>query len=270
KEKVVTETLSNLNTNPMRNKHYVILILALLLSFSKVFSQTSDNINYGDSTITIAASNRYHAQLFGKIILGTHYRRVWSAPITVKYLDIEHMKGGLTPLKMGGGLQTKSLRFLGADSNEYVIRTIDKDPSKTVSSIFRNTIVTDLIQDQISASHPYSFLVIPALSRAANIYHTNPQVLYVPDDPNLGKFRNDFKNRMVLFEERTLDNANVEEGLTGFTKVKDTWDVYDAIHKNADNYVDEKFLLRSRLFDMMIGDWDRHEDQWLWAQFKPT
>ena len=67
-----------------------------------------------------------------------------------------------------------------------------------------------------------------------------------------------------MFEERELTNASVEEGLTGFTKVKNTFDVYDAIHKNADNYVDEKFLLRSRLFDMMIGDWDRHEDQWRW------
>ncbi len=32
--------------------------------------------------------------------------------------------------------------------------------------------------------------------------------------------------------------------------------------------VDEQELLRNRLFDMFIGDWDRHEDQWRWAEFK--
>lgn len=288
-EEGLIATFPDSNTNPMLNKHYQIpfllsikthacwlILLTGLFSLAgpeKGFSQIPDTssitgINYTDSTITIAASQKYQTHFFGRLILGSHYRKVWSAPVTVPYLDIAHLKGGLTPLKMGGGLQTKSLRFLGADSNQYVIRTIDKDPSKTVAAEFRNTIVTDVIQDQISASHPYAFLVVADLSKAANIYHTNPRIFYVPDDPNLGAFRNDFKNRMVMFEERELTNASVEEGLTGFTKVKNTFDVYDAIHKNADNYVDEKFLLRSRLFDMMIGDWDRHEDQWLWAEFR--
>ena len=29
--------------------------------------------------------------------------------------------------------------------------------------------------------------------------------------------------------------------------------------------VDERFVLRNRLFDLIIGDWDRHDDQWRWA-----
>src|SRR5699024_10805527 len=30
--------------------------------------------------------------------------------------------------------------------------------------------------------------------------------------------------------------------------------------------IDEKQLVRSRLFDMYIGDWDRNEKQWFWAE----
>ncbi len=32
--------------------------------------------------------------------------------------------------------------------------------------------------------------------------------------------------------------------------------------------LDEASYIRARLFDMLIGDWDRHEDQWRWASFK--
>src|SRR5690625_6094542 len=32
--------------------------------------------------------------------------------------------------------------------------------------------------------------------------------------------------------------------------------------------MDESSYIRARLFDMLIGDWDRHEDQWRWAVFK--
>ena len=27
-------------------------------------------------------------------------------------------------------------------------------------------------------------------------------------------------------------------------------------------------ISRRRLFDMLIGDWDRHQDQWRWIEFK--
>ena len=222
---------------------------------------------YSDSLITRPASYKYHTPFLGRLFLGSHYRDVWSAPVTMHYLDVQHESGGLIPLKRGGGFQTLSLRLMDADSNEYVIRTIDKDPSKTVSGVFRNTIVTDLIQDQISASHPYGFMVIPGLSNTAGIYHSNPKLLYVPDDPLLGEFREIFKGQVVLYEERELTNASVEPHLAGFKKVESTADVYSSLKKSGDNYVDERFTLRSRLFDMMIGDWDRHEDQWRWAQF---
>ncbi len=242
-------------------------LLAVMLLQLATEMAGAQNRDYRDSVIVRAASDKYHAQFIGRLLLGNHYREVWSAPITMRYLDLLHMKGGLTPLKRGGGFQTLSLRLMGGDSNQYVIRTIDKDPSKTVSGVFRNTIITDAIQDQISASHPYGFLVAAELAKPAGIYHSNPMVLYVPDDPALGDFRELFKHQVVLFEERELNNAGVEEGLSGFKKVAGTFDLYNYLQKSSDNYVDEKFVLRSRLFDMLIGDWDRHEDQWRWAQF---
>jgi hypothetical protein len=29
---------------------------------------------------------------------------------------------------------------------------------------------------------------------------------------------------------------------------------------------DEDEYIKARLFDMLIGDWDRHYDQWRWAE----
>jgi hypothetical protein len=31
---------------------------------------------------------------------------------------------------------------------------------------------------------------------------------------------------------------------------------------------DEDEYIKARLFDMLIGDWDRHYDQWRWAEQK--
>lgn len=41
------------------------------------------------------------------------------------------------------------------------------------------------------------------------------------------------------------------------------------VDNDIDHRVDQPLFARSRLFDMLIGDWDRHSDQWRWAAVEP-
>lgn len=41
--------------------------------------------------------------------------------------------------------------------------------------------------------------------------------------------------------------------------------LFDKLLENNDNRIDENEILRARLLDMYIGDYDRHEDQWKWG-----
>src|SRR5512132_3671481 len=61
-------------------------------------------------SVTIAAGKRYEAGRFSRFFLGDTYRDLWTTPIRVPVLDLEHYAGGLKPLKEGGGNQTKNLR----------------------------------------------------------------------------------------------------------------------------------------------------------------
>ena len=40
------------------------------------------------------------------------------------------------------------------------------------------------------------------------------------------------------------------------------------LQDDNDKKVDQKEYLKVRLFDMLINDWDRHEDQWVWTGHK--
>ena len=46
------------------------------------------------------------------------------------------------------------------------------------------------------------------------------------------------------------------------TDTKSTAKVIDKMITDSKDHVDQEAVLRSRLLDMMIGDWDRHFDQW--------
>ena len=61
------------------------------------------------------------------------------------------------------GKRADQLRLEGADGHEYVLRSIDKDPSRTVPENLQGSIATDIVQDQIAAIHPYGAFIVPKL-----------------------------------------------------------------------------------------------------------
>ncbi len=227
------------------------------------------NISFAGKDTIAPASNQYIGRTkFHKSLLGENYRKEWATPVRAPMFDIGSIKGGLTPIKRGGGHQTISLRMEASDGRQYVIRSMDKNPALALPPELRQTFVKNIVQDGISASHPYSPFIVPTLADAAGIYHANPKLYFVPMDPRLGIYARDFANTLVLFEERA-NKKNIDQDFFGAgDDVKSSPDLYETLRKDNDNQVDEVFVARNRLFDFWLGDWDRHDDQWRWVEYK--
>jgi len=223
--------------------------------------------DFSDSVVTTSASLAYQANNFTRWLMGDNYRDEWAQKVDLPVFDIGKVKGGLKVLRQGGGFQTRSLRLADANGKQYVLRSVEKYPASTLPRPLRETLAADVVKDQISASHPYGPLVVPALSEAAKIYHTNPQYFYIPDDPRFGKYRVGFANTVGLFEERPDDDQSDAPYFGNSPKVQSTTKVLENTREDNDDQVDQPAVLRARLFDFLIGDWDRHEDQWRWARF---
>lgn len=227
------------------------------------------NISFEGKDTVFAASTKYigrsklHTSLFGE-----NYRKEWATEMTFPIFDIATEKGGLTILKKGGGHQTTSLRLEAKDGKQYVLRSMDKNPALTLPQELRNTFIKSLVQDGISASHPYAPMVIPPLADAAGIFHANPKVFFIPDDPRFGIYRQELANSLALFEERANKEHVAEEFFGAAKDVISSPDLYEKLKKDNDNKVDQVFVVRNRLFDMWLGDWDRHDDQWRWVEYK--
>lgn len=219
-------------------------------------------------SIRLKGSDQYEAGKYHRKLLGENYRKEWSTELDVPVFDIGKEKGGLKIIQQGGGMQTLSLRLADASEREYTLRSIEKFPEKAVPEILRKTFAQDLVQDQISAAHPYGAIIVPSLARAAGIYHTNPKLVYLPDDPRLGDYREKFGNQLMLFEERPAGSGKGQGFFGNADKIVSTDKLLEKLREDNDNSVDQSFVLRNRIFDLLIGDWDRHDDQWRWAEFK--
>ncbi len=233
-----------------------------IMHFSKPPAEKQDSLREVDYTlgdkVVISASDQYkYPNGFRKFVLGSNYRKEWGTPIEMKTFHIKEERGGFTIKSLGGGKQTKSLKLVDKNGHEWVLRTVDKDPEKALPSNLRGTVAQKIVQDMISASHPYSLLVVPDLARAVDIYTPEPEFFFVPDDPAFGYYRPLFANTVCILEDR--------EPASNISESKSTGKILDKMLDDNEHHVDQQQVLRARLLDMLIGDFDRHADQWRWG-----
>ncbi len=228
-----------------------------LMTIKRTLSAASlDSLRPLPDSITVMANAALKGSAVSKLMIGKNYRDEWTQPVTVPVLDLGQEQGGLRPVKAGGGKQTKSLRLEDKSGKEWSLRSIEKFPEAAIPPDLRQTFAKDVVEQGISASYPYASLSIETLAKAADLPTIRRKLVYVPDDPRLGRFRPDFSERLAVLEER--------EPIT-IKKTDGTDEVVLKLAKDNDDHIDQRSVLKARLLDNFIMDFDRHEDQWRWS-----
>ncbi|WP_142785141.1 metallophosphoesterase [Changchengzhania lutea] len=214
---------------------------------------------------------------FFKSVWGDRYREVYGTKIKAKVATIDTLYGGLEVVRKGGGHQTRSLRLITKDGKELNMRALRKSATQYLQSVifkdtyiqddFEKTAIESLILDFYTAAHPYAFSVVPDLSDAAKIYHTNPKLYYIPKHKALGDYNTEYGGELYMIEERPEEAYTNERNFGYADDIESTHDIIEKSREDEKYKIDENAFVRARLFDMLIGDWDRHQDQWRWAQF---
>ncbi len=241
---------------------------SLLLTLGAAFSAAglpAQQSSHPRETVQ-AAGPQYGASGLHRLFLGPEYRSLWTTPISVEVLDLHTFAGGLRPVSKGGGQETKSLLLVGQDGREFFFRSVDKDPSAALPRELRGTIAGSVVRDQTSSAFPTAPLVVGRLLTAAGILHGEPRLFVLPHDPLLGEFEGEFGGLLGFLEDRIGGKGPVGHW-GGATEIIGSDSLFARTQRSPEDRVDAHALLTARLFDVLIGDWDRHGDQWRWARF---
>ncbi|MEK7254947.1 MAG: metallophosphoesterase, partial [Bacteroidota bacterium] len=142
----------------------------------------------GKDSVTVALKTNIKTGSIHRFFWGDHYRKAYLAPVKAPVLDLETWRGGVTPLKRGGGSQTNSLRVEDAEGRQWVLRSMVKDETRIVPYPFNKTFAKDLFADQFTSANPYTAFTIARMAKAIGIYYTTPKLWYMPKQPRLGDF----------------------------------------------------------------------------------
>jgi len=247
---------------------------------AKEINWASDIPNNFPSKITTSIYSEKMTQksLVHKFLFGNHYRKYYSLPIEAKTATLDTLMGGLKPIREGGGHQSISLRLSDSKGREYVMRAMKKSATQFLQSVafkdqyivndFEDTYAENFLLDFYTTSHPYTPFAVGNMADKVGLAHTNPVLYYIPKQNALKEFNSNFGDGLYMVEERPADNHLDAKNFGNPTDIISTSDMMKNLHKDEKYTVDENEYIKARLFDMLIGDWDRHDDQWRWGEYK--
>lgn len=214
--------------------------------------------------------SKLHKFLFGEL-----YRDYYGREFEVSSVLLDTLYGGLKPLRAGGGMQSNSLRLTDKDGKEYTMRSLKKNTTRFFQSMytdqyvvddFEDTGASDFLYDFFTSANPFYPFIIQHLAKPIGVNHTQPQLFYVPKQTALGKYNDKYGNELYMIEERPMSEHSQADNFGNADDIISTSDLMLALQKNEKSKIDEEAYIRARLFDVILGDWDRHQDQWRWAE----
>jgi hypothetical protein len=247
-------------------------------SFPEVLATTVVDSVYGPE------QNMRRSKLF-KYLWGERYRSYYHKAVTAPVVNLDTLYGGLEFMQKGGGHQSYSIRLQDGNQREFAMRSLRKNPLKylkfSVKGIAYNeedyigTMPEKLISDFFTTAHPYMQMVINPMAKAVDVNHANAQLFYVPRQAALERLNADFGNELYFIEQRPSDEQLNYKGYRRaidtegkITDFESTTDMLEKIKSDESYTVDQQSFVRARIFDMLLGDWDRHQDQWRWAEYE--
>ena len=216
---------------------------------------------------------------FYKFLFGQHYRKYYSMPIEAKTIEINNLHGGLTPRSLADeqGYKTKSLVLVDKTGNEFVISALKKNASGFLQSLlFKDQYIGDKIKetyaekflyDFYTAEYPYAPFAVSKLEDKINITNTNPFLYYIPKQAGLGDFNFNFGDELYLVEEVPTNTTKSLKKFGNPNDIVDTNNLLKNLQRDDKYEVDQSAYIRARLFDMLIGDWERNPNNWKWGEY---
>ena len=201
---------------------------------------------------------------FFNYFLGSNYRTFWKQPVTISCFDLE--EEGLIIDKIGGSLKSPDFQLKDRRGKFYTIRPMKKEVR--LPAILEDTLVEHVLLDQQSSLFPLGFMLAAALSKQVGLPTESPKLVYI--DTNQSAFdpwrERNFPSGFYQLVEHPINVLKNPEAIqNGVLEVLNTKEMVNRLESESGYKLNQESYLKDRLFDILIGDWDRHLESWQWV-----
>lgn len=204
------------------------------------------------------------------MLWGKHYRELYYTPITVNSISLSTFFGEMKATDLANDFY--GLYIKNSAGHNYLLKPIGGSSSFLKSDFFqemynkndfKDTYLDQFIGDAYTIINPYTFLASDYMAKIAGLNTSDPSLYYIPPRATSDTIKDgsDIQDRLVsicLLPDTVLQSDIVTTS-TLLRKIQ-----ADKSHK-----VNQTMYIRERLFDILIGDWNKTPENWVWIM-KPN
>lgn len=201
------------------------------------------------------------------LIVGKHYRELYSTPITVESTGLYNLYGGIKLI--GQVPRLHALFFEDNHAHLYMVRPLGGATTFMESDFFKNTYnknefkgtyVDKFIGDAYTITHPYAFMVANKLAEGVGVSSFGSKIFYIPKHATTDTIADG-----TGIEDRLISIYDLKT-FTSHSKVIETEELLMKIQESKAFHVDQNEYIRDRLLDILIGDWNKTRESWQWYE----
>lgn len=225
----------------------------------------------GDSTVTksiypieMGTKSDWYNRLWGR-----HYRDLYCTPVRATIFTLNSFNGGVNVV-------TNADDFRGLvveDKNQklYLLRLLGGSTSFLESTFFReiynrqdfkDTYLDSFIGDAYTLINPYTFLVADYMAKKASLDTNLSRIYYIPEGGAQDTITGGWK-----LEDRLVSVSELPDIHTK-TNIMLTDEMLEKVKASPLDQINQVQYIRTRLFDMLVGDWNKIPENWNWEAEK--
>ena len=236
---------------------YVILFATSALAQSRLDSSSATEASY------ILKGKSFPSNAFYRLLFGTNWRGLWSAPVFIPKLDLNLFAGGIVFVRNESHLihnsNIVSYIFKNKTGLEYRFTSLDQDSICSLPPELSEILPGDVVNDERSALNPYAQFIASFLLHEVGLPY-RPSHLFVlsSDEHPDSSFLSESSKLGILEDPLELPEDTLSSPFI------DTRQLLVHLNNNNHERVDEIEYLKVRLLDILIGNWDRSPENIQW------
>lgn len=254
--------------------HFIVFLIALFMAgHMEATPSCVYNVSVADSIIVPSAivkkpvyfsESTERSDIYNSI-WGKHYRDLYFVPVTVPSVTLSILFGGVDYVKPAD--EFHGIYIKDKQDKIYLLKPLGGASSFLQSDFFqdmynkadfKDTYLDKFIGDAYTIINPYTFLVSDYLAKAADLNTNNPHLFYLPQNVSFDTIADGSKIQDKLISVTDVLEVNSEGNIIS------TDSLLDVLCRDKANEVDQRFYIRERVFDMLIGDWNKIPENWNW------
>lgn len=209
------------------------------------------------------------SNLYNKL-WGVHYRALYSTPVTADAVTLQSLQGGMDVMDQAADFH--ALIVANRQNRLYMLKPLGGSTSFLESKFFREmynkndfkgTYLDEFIGDAYTIINPYTFLAADRMAKSAGLNFNNSRIYFMQGGMERDTIANgtDIGNKLVSLRD-VPDTATQKN-------IFSTGALLEQIRQDKSRQVNQEEYIAERLYDMLIGDWNKIPENWNW-QAVPT